>query len=100
MTGVNGMNRPLRIAAAVELASLLVLVINLATVHVEQVASLCGPVHGCAYLMVLILTAWNPAADRTAKLLAWIPGIGGLLATRRIRATRRTNKRAEAITPD
>ncbi len=78
------MNRPLRLAAAVELLSLLVLVINLATVHVRAVASLCGPVHGCAYLAVLILTAWSPAADRTAKLLAAIPGVGGLLATRRM----------------
>ncbi|WP_436533517.1 DUF3817 domain-containing protein [Actinoplanes sp. HUAS TT8] len=77
------MNRPLRLAAAVELLSLVILLVNLATVHVRPVAALCGPVHGCAYLMVLILTAWNPAADRTAKLLAWIPGIGGLLATRR-----------------
>ncbi|MFI1991655.1 DUF3817 domain-containing protein [Actinoplanes sp. NPDC020271] len=77
------MNRPLRLAAAVELLSLLVLLINLATVHVAPVASLCGPVHGCAYLMVVILTAWHPVADRRAKLLAWIPGVGGLLAARR-----------------
>lgn len=74
----------LRAAAAVELLSLAVLLINLATVHVEPVASLCGPVHGLAYLLVLIFTAGNPAADRTTKLLAWIPGIGGLLATRRM----------------
>ncbi|GAA2891211.1 hypothetical protein Acy02nite_74650 [Actinoplanes cyaneus] len=87
------MNRPLRIAAAVELLSLLVLVINLATVHVAPVASLCGPVHGCAYLMIVILTAWHPAADRTAKLLAWVPGVGGLLATRRMNG-RLTGERA------
>ncbi|BCY10606.1 DUF3817 domain-containing protein [Actinoplanes sp. L3-i22] len=77
-------HRPLRIAAAVELISLLILVTNLATVHARPVASLCGPVHGCAYLAVLTLTAWTPGAGRTTKLIAWIPGIGGLLAIRRL----------------
>lgn len=81
-------NRSLPIAAGAELLSLVVLLVNLATVHVPQVASLCGPVHGCAYLAMLILTAWNPAADRTAKLLAWIPGVGGALVLRRLAVRR------------
>ncbi|MGW1102403.1 hypothetical protein [Streptomyces sp. NPDC002540] len=39
---------PLRIAAVVELVSLTVLLINLATLHYPAVASLTGPIHGCA----------------------------------------------------
>ncbi len=35
----------LRVAAAVEALSLLVLLANLATVHIDGVASLMGPIH-------------------------------------------------------
>ncbi|WP_309238450.1 DUF3817 domain-containing protein [Actinoplanes aureus] len=80
--------RPLEIAAVAELLSLAVLLVNLATAHVPQVTSLGGPVHGCAYLFVVILTAWHPAASRRTRLLAAIPGVGGLLATRALRAGR------------
>ncbi|MFC7533996.1 DUF3817 domain-containing protein [Actinoplanes sp. GCM10030250] len=80
------MRRPLDIAAAAELLSLLVLLINLVTVHLPPITSLGGPVHGCAYLFVVILTLSDAAADRTARLLSLIPGIGGVLATRRLRS--------------
>jgi len=43
----------LRVAARVELVSLLVLLANLATVHARAVATLIGPLHGCAYLLVI-----------------------------------------------
>ena len=45
--------RLLRAAAPVELISLALLLVNLATVHWQAVASLFGPVHGCAYLFVI-----------------------------------------------
>lgn len=73
--------RVLRIATAVELVSLVVLLVNLATVHLPAVASLVGPVHGCAYLFVigatLALTRSTPA-----RLLAAVPAVGGLLVLR------------------
>ncbi|WP_285560209.1 DUF3817 domain-containing protein [Actinoplanes regularis] len=80
------MNRPLRAAAAAELLSLVILLVNLATAHLRPITSLCGPIHGCAYLFVIVLTLSNPAADRTAKLLAWLPGLGGVLVARRLSA--------------
>ncbi|GAB2578429.1 hypothetical protein GCM10027087_17650 [Paractinoplanes abujensis] len=71
----------LRTAARVELLSLLVLLANLATVHVAGVATLLGPLHGCAYLVVIGATF--AATGRTRpRLLALIPGIGGALAAR------------------
>ena len=76
----------LRIAAVAELASLAILLINLATVHVPAVASLLGPVHGCAYLFV-IGAAWNTTRSRTTTLLAAIPVVGGLIALRRRSST-------------
>jgi hypothetical protein len=77
-------SRLLRTAALVELASLVLLLINLATVHWAPVASLLGPVHGCAYLFVLGATV--PATrDLRTRLTAAVPGIGGLLVVRRLR---------------
>ncbi|WUD74165.1 DUF3817 domain-containing protein [Streptomyces sp. NBC_00510] len=76
--------RPLRAAAAVELLSLAVLLVNLATAHWRPVSSLMGPVHGCAYLLT-VLTAVRAEGSTTAvRLLAAVPGVGGLLALRRL----------------
>ncbi|WP_433382172.1 DUF3817 domain-containing protein [Actinoplanes sp. CA-142083] len=74
----------LRIAARVELISLLLLLANLATVHLGPVATLVGPLHGCAYLSVIGATL---AATRRGRprLLALLPGVGGLLAERTLR---------------
>ncbi|WP_208762343.1 hypothetical protein [Microbispora bryophytorum] len=44
-------------AAAAELGSLAVLLANLATVHLPPVSSLVGPLHGCAYLVVVVAAA-------------------------------------------
>ncbi|MFJ7776837.1 hypothetical protein [Streptomyces yangpuensis] len=75
--------RTLRCAAAVEAASLALLLANLLTVHTEVVTSLGGPVHGTAYL-IAVLAVRRACADRAARWQAWIPGIGGLLAVRRL----------------
>jgi hypothetical protein len=75
----------LRLAAAVECGSLAVLLVNLATAHLPVITSLGGPAHGLAYLVVVVATLRDPAATRTAKVLAWLPGIGGLLVTRQLR---------------
>lgn len=78
--------RTLRIAAAVEAVSLAVLLANLATVHARAVTALGGPVHGTAYLATIAACAWlAPGATPAARWRALIPGIGGLLALRRIR---------------
>ncbi|MFF5563471.1 hypothetical protein ACFY7Z_15440 [Streptomyces sp. NPDC012623] len=76
--------RPLRIAAHVELISLIVLLANLATAHLKPISSLMGPTHGCAYLFVVIATWRLSSATTTAKAVAVIPGIGGLLALRQL----------------
>lgn len=73
-----------RIAAVVECVSLVVLLVNLATVHLPVITSLGGPTHGLAYLVIVVATLRNPAATRMAKLLAWVPGIGGLLVLRNL----------------
>ena len=71
----------LRAAAVVEATSLLLLLANLATLHLPAVASLVGPVHGTAYLTVIATSLLAPAAGR-ARWRALVPGVGGLLALR------------------
>jgi hypothetical protein len=83
----------LRIAAFVELATLLLLLINLATVHWEPISSLVGPTHGCAYLLVVILTWRQPGAGPRTKATALLPGVGGLLVLRLLPAERPTGPR-------
>jgi hypothetical protein len=76
----------LRIAARAEVATLALLLLNLATVHWEAVSSLLGPTHGAAYLVVIMAT-WQATASRRLRLLAFVPGIGGLLVLRRTQST-------------
>ncbi len=83
--------RLLAVAAVVEAVSLLVLLVNRLTLHLDPVTSLTGPVHGTAYLVVIGATLLLPGASRAARLLALVPGIGGALALRRLRR--------EAVTP-
>jgi hypothetical protein len=73
-----------RAASWAELLSLAVLLINLATVHLNAITSLGGPVHGCAYLIVVILTLRRPGLSGGTRLLGLIPGVGGLLVLRRL----------------
>ncbi|MEU4098142.1 DUF3817 domain-containing protein [Streptomyces sp. NPDC026673] len=75
--------RALRIASAVELVTLAVLLANLATVHLRPLSSLVGPLHGCAYLWVVI-AVHRTGGSTPARVRALVPGIGGLLAMRRL----------------
>ena len=74
----------LSVAARIELISLIVLIGNLVTVHAQPVATLLGPLHGCAYLVVIGATL-AATRRRRPRLLAAVPGIGGLLAARDLR---------------
>ncbi len=74
--------RLLRWASIVEAGSLAILLLNLCTVQLGPVSSALGPVHGTAYLLVIgAALSIRPAAPGV-RLLALLPGIGGLLAGR------------------
>lgn len=77
--------RSLRIAAHAELLSLTALFANLATVDDRTVAALVGPAHGCVYLFVVVAVLRAGPAGRATRATALIPGVGGLLAVRRLR---------------
>lgn len=80
--------RLLRVAALVELVSLVVLLANLATAHWSAVSSLAGPVHGCAYLFVVGVAASRRPVTAGTILTALVPGVGGLLLDRRFMSAR------------
>ncbi|MFE2055059.1 hypothetical protein ACFQ6U_07830 [Streptomyces sp. NPDC056465] len=79
--------RSLRIAAHTELVTLAAMLANLATVHLGPVSSLMGPTHGCAYLFVVVAAWRSDGATAAARAVAVVPGIGGLLAWRRLVAS-------------
>ncbi|MBM9838666.1 hypothetical protein JO861_19135 [Rhodococcus hoagii] len=91
--------RHLRIAAHIELISLIVMLANVFTVHLKSISSLMGPAHGCAYLFVVIATVRLKQASTAAKMLALIPGIGGLLALRKLDRFRPAPARTEEVLP-
>ncbi|MFJ3837510.1 DUF3817 domain-containing protein [Streptomyces sp. NPDC090054] len=81
-------DRLLRVCAPLELATLAVLLTNLGALHLQAVAAAVGPLHGCAYLIVVLTTTREPNADRTIIALSAVPGVGGVLALRRLTANR------------
>ncbi|MEC3953191.1 DUF3817 domain-containing protein [Nocardia sp. CDC153] len=72
----------LRRAAIIETLSLVVLLLNLVTVHWPVVSALIGPVHGCAYIAVILLALRLTETRRGIKALALLPAVGGLLVLR------------------
>lgn len=74
--------RALKIISVVECLSLLLLLINLFTVHWSPVSSTLGPLHGLAYVGAIITATLIADGNNRVWLLALIPGIGGLLSTR------------------
>ncbi|MFF3057796.1 DUF3817 domain-containing protein [Streptomyces sp. NPDC057909] len=91
--------RHLRIAGQGELISLIILLTNLATAHHKPISSLMGPTHGCAYLFVVVATWRLKQATPVTKASAVIPGIGGLLALRRLRLDIVDQRSEDAIRP-
>ena len=73
--------RWLSIATAAEVASLVALLLNLATVHLPAVASALGPVHGFCYLATIAL-AWQLPVPTPVRLRSLVPAVGGLLVLR------------------
>jgi hypothetical protein len=76
--------RQLRVAAHAEPISLIVLLANVFTVHLKPISAVVGPIHGFAYLFVVIATWRLGQSPAAAKILAVVPGVGGLLAVRRL----------------
>jgi hypothetical protein len=72
----------LRVIGVIECLTLLVLLANLVTAHRPEISSVAGPVHGLCYTAAIIAAALVSGGRHRVWLLALIPGIGGLLASK------------------
>ncbi|MCO1597460.1 hypothetical protein M8C17_20115 [Micromonospora sp. RHAY321] len=74
--------RVLQIVGTAELVTLVLMLMNVVTVHLPDVSRVLGPVHGLAYTATVITAILVMERRHRVWLLALIPGIGGLLAAR------------------
>ena len=74
--------RVLVVLAVLELLSLAVLLINLATAHLRPITQTMGPVHGAVYLGVVMIALLAPGLRKRDRMLGCLPVIGGALAVR------------------
>lgn len=74
--------RILQIVGTVEFVTLVLMLANLVTIHLTEVSRVLGPVHGLAYSVTVITAILVRGDSHRVWLLAFIPGIGGLLASR------------------
>ncbi len=81
-------DRILVAVGVLEALSLLVLLGNLATVHLASVAQAVGPVHGLLWLSGVALT-WTRTRDARPRWISVIPVVGALLAARVMTRRRR-----------
>ncbi|MEU4606368.1 DUF3817 domain-containing protein [Kribbella sp. NPDC023972] len=78
------MLKVLKVAAAVEAVSVCLLFLNLFTVHWPAVSSALGPTHGTAYLVTIVTALSTAGASTRAKVLSFVPAVGGYLALRNL----------------
>ncbi len=79
--------RLMHVIGTFELATLILLLANLATIHHPAISSALGPIHGLAYtstVIIAVLIMQHPSLKGRHRiwLLSLVPGIGGLLAAR------------------
>ncbi|MBO0609252.1 hypothetical protein [Myceligenerans salitolerans] len=74
--------RLLHLVGSIELATLGLMLVNIATVHAPEVSSVLGPVHGLAYTTTVVVAVLVMRGRHRTWLLALVPGVGGLLAAR------------------
>lgn len=86
----------LLVLAVLELLTLAVLLVNLATVHVRPVTQAIGPIHGAVYLGVVVIAIFAPGLRLVHRVLGCLPVVGGLLALVAVPVLERRGSRAPA----
>lgn len=77
--------RALEVLSVLELVSVAALLVNLATVHVDGVASALGPAHGALYLAVAVTALLGQGLMLRTRLLALVPVLGGVFTLVNVR---------------
>jgi hypothetical protein len=74
-------------SATVEFVSLLLMLANLATLHLPAITKTLGPLHGLAYIVTIVLAVLLAEGRHRVWLFALVPAIGGLLSSRALAMT-------------
>lgn len=88
-TASRGVLRALEVLSILELASIAILLTNLATLHLRPVTAALGPAHGALYLAVAVTALLGRGLLARTRLMALIPVAGGVLTLVNVRAERR-----------
>jgi hypothetical protein len=73
------------VLSVLELVSVLVLLVNLATVHDEALAHVLGPAHGALYLAVAVIALFGRDLTARIRIGALIPVLSGPLTMVNVR---------------
>ena len=87
---MTGVLRALAALSALETVSVLVLLVNLATMHDETVTSALGPVHGALYLAVAVTALFGRGLTERTRIGAMVPVLSGPLTMVNVRQEART----------
>ncbi|MFG2219910.1 MULTISPECIES: hypothetical protein [unclassified Streptomyces] len=87
---MTGLLRTLAVLSALELVSVLALLVNLSTVHNDIVASVLGPAHGALYLAVAVTALLGRDLTRRTRVGALVPVLGGPLTVVNVRREARS----------
>lgn len=83
----------LAVLAVLELATLGVLLVNLATVHARPITQAMGPIHGAVYTTIVVIMIFAPGFGVVDRVLGCIPVVGGAIAL--VRGRRIVRSRGE-----
>lgn len=77
--------RTLAVLSVLELVSVLVLLVNLATAHVGVIARIIGPTHGALYLAVAVVALLGRGLTTKTRVCAILPVLSGPLTMVNVR---------------
>lgn len=83
-----GVLRALSLLSVLELLSIVILLVNLATAHWRPITASMGPIHGAAYLSVAMVAMFGRGLLLRTRLMALVPVAGGVLTLWNVRRER------------
>ncbi len=86
--------RALEVLSILELASVTLLLLNLATLHLRPITATMGPAHGALYLAVVVTALFARDLLPRTRWMALIPVLGGVLTLWNVRIEARRDATA------
>ncbi|WP_449276604.1 hypothetical protein [Leucobacter sp. GX24907] len=85
MTDVTKLRSFLAVAGAVEVLTLVSMLVNLATVDSRSFAATIGPIHGLVWVGIIVVCLLSTRLTTRQRVIAALPIIGGILAALALR---------------